>query len=385
MKRYTRFRIDVFKNLLAAILIAGVTDAAAFDKSNWFTDTDAAWLVHKGGYGRVSAVEPEVSLPLEMAWKKRDARSIGVTPVVADSFIFVTTRDRRLLCFNRITGDQVFRRAFKGPISGNVLIQDMKLFFQTDVPDGKVYVTEINSRRKHIERDAGPADTSPILEHNQLFLFSQRGRVTCLNTDEGYRNWHVQLEGLLEFAPVFHEPYLFIPTVKGRIYKLDAVTGSEVARLDLNHTLLGDLASNGSDLFLNLTDGRVVCVDAANLHKKWEVETNQNFFCGPAYEQETLFLASREGYLIRMSAIDGAVEWKVKLRGVSVSTPTVAGDYVFTATKNGEMAAFDKKSGERLWELRVNEGISASPLVFRDFVYYCTDRGNVYAFHPKEP
>jgi len=374
--------------VLAAMLVLSgwpaVTALRAEEHSGWFSDDQAEWRVYKADYGRSSALKPDISLPLEIAWKKRDARSIGNTPCAADSFVFVASRDRRLICYNRDTGRQIFLRTYKGAVSGAVNISNLKFYFTTDLPDGRVYVTDINTKHRYQNRDYGPADAAPILEKDQMFLFIQTGKVICFNPETGVRQWQAQLKGTFEYAPVFEEPYLFIPSLKGVIYKVAVENGSQVGKLDLGHTLLGDLASDGDRLYLCLSDGRVVCVDMESLQKVWEIKTGQHFFCGPSWQDGNLFLASREGNLIRLSAGDGTEKWRIRLDGVSISTPTLAGKYVFTATKSGQMAAFDRDSGERLWQNMIKEGFSASPLVYGQYVFYCSDRGSVYALRPKK-
>lgn len=358
--------------------------ARAEEKAGWFSDDQAEWLTYKGNYGRTSSLEPDVSLPLEVVWKKKDARSIGLTPCAADSFVFVASRDRRLICYHRDTGRQVFLRTFKGAVSGAVSIRDLKLYFQTDLPDGYLYVTDINTKHKHQRRAAGPADIAPILEKDQIFLFVQTGKAACYNPETGVREWQTQLKGLFEYAPVFQEPYIYVASVQGIVYKIEVEYGRETARLDLAHTLLGDLASDGQNLYLGLSDGRIVCVGMDDLQVIWEVKTGEHLFCGPSFQDGKLYLASRDGNLLRLDSSDGKQEWKARLHGVSVCTPALAGNYVFTATKSGEMAAFDKNSGERLWQNLIKEGFSASPLVYGQHVFYCSDRGTVYALRHKE-
>jgi outer membrane protein assembly factor BamB len=371
--------------LMLALLMTLLSGfARAEEKSGWFSDDQAEWLIYKGNYGRTSALDPDVSLPLEVVWKKKDTRSIGQTPCAADSFIFVSSRDRRLLCYHCDTGRQVFLRTFKGAISGAVIIRDLKLYFQTDLPDGYLYVTDINTKQKHQRRAVGPADIAPILEKDQIFLFVQTGKAACYNPETGVREWQTQLKGLFEYAPVFQEPYIYVATVQGVIYKIEVEYGREIGHIDLAHTLLGDLASDGKNLYLGLADGRIACVSMDDLKVIWEVRTGEHLFCGPSLQDGKLYLASREGNLLRLDSSDGAQEWKTRLHGVSVCTPTLAGDYVFTATKSGEMAAFDKNSGKRLWQNLVKEGFSASPLVYGQQVFYCSDRGTVYALRHKE-
>jgi len=362
----------------------GSNSYAKTRKIRFFTDLDASWTVDKGSFARTCSIEDSISVPLELSWKKKIARSIGATPSAADEFIFVSTRDRRIVILQRDSGERMARRTFKGGFGGSVLIRGLKMFFNTRVPDGKVYSMEINSKHKHIQRKIGPAVVSPILVQDQLFLFNQYGKVLCLNPEVGYRNWEHKIKGKIEYAPVFLDPYLYIPTIGGVVYKLDSATGVEICKTaPANGLILGDLSSDGNHIFGALSDGRIFSLEPDSLKKEWEVKLEHEFFSGPVYSERALYLCSRDGWLIKLSARNGELIWKAKLGGVTVAAPSITGELAFTGTKSGDMAAFDTQSGERLWYRKINEGISASPLIYRDFVYYCSDKGTVYAFHPK--
>ncbi|HUU29111.1 MAG TPA: PQQ-binding-like beta-propeller repeat protein [archaeon] len=368
----------------AALCSFTAGDAYAKDKRiRFFTETNARWWIDKGGFARTSSLAARIRVPLELIWNKRISRSIGATPSAAGDYIFIGTRDRRLFILERNSGQQMARRGFKGGFGGSVLIKGEQMFFNTQAPDGKVYSTEINSKHKHIQRQIGPANASPILEQNQLFLFTQLGKVLSLNPDVGYRNWQQELKGKIEYAPVFLDPYLYIPTLEGTIYKLDSVTGEVIAKNNLHGHLLSDLCSDGFYIFGALTNGKVFCLEPDSLKTKWEVQLENQFFSSPVYSEGSLFLCARAGWLVKLTAENGNFLWKTKLNGITVSAPSLTKELAFTGTKSGEMAAFYTESGERCWYRNINEGISASPLIYKDFLYYCTDNGSVYAFHPK--
>ncbi|MFC1537590.1 PQQ-binding-like beta-propeller repeat protein [Gemmatimonadota bacterium] len=339
--------------------------------------------MEKGSYARLASQDPQLGLPLELAWKKRIGRSIGATPSAAEEVLFVATRDRRLVALNRKNGDRFWRRTFKGGFGGSVLIHGDKLFFNTRAPEGKTFSLLINFKKKQLEREIGPSNASPIIAGNQLFLFPQSGKILCLNPDIGYRNWERKLEGNIEYAPVYLEPFLFIATVGGDLYKLDSVTGLVLNHRKLDGYILGDLCSNGVDIYATLSNGKVFRLETDSLKTIWEAEPGNLFFSGPVYDNNALYLSGRKGWLIKLDAGNGELVWKKPLEGVAVAAPSLADSLLFTGTKSGSLAAFDKESGERLWNTKIKEGISTSPLIFKDYVYYCTDKGMVYAFHQK--
>ena len=366
---------------LTVMLPAGELFARA--KIRFFTDINASWLVDKAGYSRTSSINPLIKVPLELAWKDRAGRSIGSTPSAADEFIFVSTRDRRIIVLERNGGGKMIKRTFKGGFGGSVLIQGTKMYFNTRAPDGKVYCTEINSKHKNIERNIGPTVVSPIIDQDRMFLFNQYGKIYSMNTDIGFRNWQSQIQGNIEYAPVYQDPYLFVSTIHGKIYKLDSTTGIEVCQTSLGSYLFSDLCSDGFYLYCSKSNGEVFCLEPDSLKKEWSVNLNRPLFSGPVFSDSSLFICSRDGWLIKLSAEDGSVLWQSALDGIAVAPPSLTGEYAFTGTKSGELAAFDSHSGQKLWSQKIEEGISASPLIYRDFVYYCTDRGTVYAFHAK--
>ncbi|MFH1070975.1 MAG: PQQ-binding-like beta-propeller repeat protein [Candidatus Glassbacteria bacterium] len=351
--------------------------------SNFFTDVNAAWYVDKANIGRTAAEKPLVRVPLELAWKIRVGRSIGATPSAADEFIFISTRDRRIIILERNSGVRVHRRTLKGGFGGPVVIDGVQMYFNTLAPDSRLYYTEINSKEKHFEKKVGSTMASPIVNQDRVFVFTQLGKVLSMNSEQGTKNWEAQLKGKIEFAPLYIDPYLFVPTVEGRVYKLDSSTGGQLASFSVHGHMYCDLSSDGYFLFTALTNGEVYCLEPDSLKVEWKVKIGHPLFSGPVYYKGNVYLSTREGRIVKLAALDGSQIWESGLDGIAVAPPAVTDNYVFTATKSGELAAFDSESGEKLWSKTVDEGISASPLVFKDFVYYCSDRGTVYAFHAK--
>ncbi len=351
---------------------------------NFFGALDAEWTAEKGGYERQASRDPAITLPLGPAWNDRITRSIGATPAAADSFIFISTRDRRVFILNYRTGRKVKEKSYKGGFGGSVLIRGPMMYFSTRVPDGRAYAVEINSGEKQLEKEIGPSAVAPILAGNQLVIFTQYGKVVSINPEEGDKNWEAQLTGKVEYAPVLLDPFLYVATLDGAVHKIDVVTGRVQASRKLEGHLLGDLASDGESIFCALVDGRVFRLDPDSLALRWQVKLDREFFSGPVVDHGSLYLSARRGKLVKLSAADGATIWEVSTGGVTVAAPSIAAGMVFIGTKTGELSAFDSRSGERVWYTRIGEGISASPLIYREYVYYCTDRGAVYAFKQQE-
>lgn len=374
-----------FSILLATtlLLITPCDSSARKKKEGFFKDIDTSWLIYKGNNGRTASEKPLLSVPLELAWENNIARSIGATASAGGEYVFVTTRDRRLVILERTSGERVQRRTFKGGFGGSVLIEGSKMYFNTRYPDGKVYGTDINTKDNHLERKLGAMLVSPIVNHDRLFAFTQGGQVVSMNTEAGFRNWKTDLEGNIEYGPLYLDPYLFVPTVQGKVYKIDSSTGETAAEFKADHLLLSDLSSDGYFLFAAASDGWIYCLEPDSLKVEWKVDLKQPLFCGPVYFKGYLYQSGRNGKLLKLAALDGSTVWEADLDGIAVTPPAVTGEYVFTGTKSGELAAFDIESGERLWEKKIDESISCSPLVYMDYLYYCTDRGTVYAFHAK--
>lgn len=375
----------LFCVLSAVFLITAVSPVypARKNEPGFFDDFNAKWIMYKGNRGRSSSENPLLRVPLELAWQKDIARSIGATPGAGGEFIFISTRDRRIVILERNTGERAQRRTFKGGFGGSVIIDGPKMYFNTRYPDGKVYGTDVNTEDDHLERKVGPAFVSPIVHHDRLFVFTERGQVVSMNTETGSRNWKTELGGTIEHAPLYIDPFLFVPTIRGSVYKLNSSTGEKIAEFKTDGLLLGDLSSDDYFLFASASDGRVYCLEPDSLKVEWQVDLDEPLFSGPTYFKSYIYLSGRKGKLIKLAARDGSKLWEAKLNGIAVAAPTVTDDYVFTGTKSGELAAFDTGNGERLWEKEIEEGISCSPLVYMDYVYYCTDRGKVYAFHAK--
>ena len=110
-----------------------------------------------------------------------------------------------------------------------------------------------------LDRDA-PLVPTPIAKDDLLFLWSDRGIVSCSNAKTGENYWRERVEGGFYASPVIAGKHLYCPSREGDMFVLAASRKYEqVARIPIGEGTHATPAIAGGRLFVR-TFGRLMCL-----------------------------------------------------------------------------------------------------------------------------
>jgi outer membrane protein assembly factor BamB len=247
---------------------------------------------------------------------------LGLDVAVSGQRAFVASYKGEVQAFDVASGQRLWRRALRAPLSG------------------------------------GPGVGAGLLVIGTL-----KGEVIALSDQDGSPRWRVHVNAEILAAPAVDADMVAVRTVDGRLHALSAADGSErwvvdqqVPRLSLRGnsppTLAGDLAVCGFD------NGRVVAVIRANGTTAWEAAAAQQHGSSELQrladvdarvvsDGEDLFAVGYQGHVVRMTRETGEVIWTRDLssyRGLAVDA-----DGVYVSTADGDVVRLDRRSGAEQW------------------------------------
>ena len=117
-----------------------------------------------------------------------------------------------------------------------------------------------------LDRDA-PLVPTPVAKDGLLFLWSDRGIVSCCDAKTGANVWRERVDGSFYASPVIAGDYVYCPSRTGEMFVLSASKKFEqVARVPLGEGTHAVPALAGGRMFVR-TFGRVMCLDGQGVKK----------------------------------------------------------------------------------------------------------------------
>jgi outer membrane protein assembly factor BamB len=247
---------------------------------------------------------------------------LGLGVAVSGQRAFVASFKGQLEAFDVASGQRVWQRSLRVPISG------------------------------------GPGAAAGL-----VVVGTSKGEVIALAEKDGSPRWRVRVNAEILAAPAIDADLVAVRSVDGRLHGLSAADGSErwvvdqqVPRLSLRGnsppTLAGDLAVCGFD------NGRIVAVIRSNGTTAWEAAASQqhgtselqrlaDVDAAVVADGADLFAVGYQGRVVRMARDTGEVLWGRDLssyRGLAVDA-----DAVYVATADGDVVRLDRSSGAEQW------------------------------------
>jgi outer membrane protein assembly factor BamB len=113
-----------------------------------------------------------------------------------------------------------------------------------------------------VDRDA-PLVPTPIAWDELLFLWSDRGIVTCLSAATGENHWRERVDGSFYASPVIAGHHLYCPSREGDMFVLSASKKfAQAARIPLGESVCATPAIAGGRMYVR-TLTRLMCLDGA--------------------------------------------------------------------------------------------------------------------------
>lgn len=247
---------------------------------------------------------------------------LGLGVAVSGQRAFVASFKGDVEAFDVVSGQRLWQRALKLPISG------------------------------------GPGAAAGL-----VVVGTSKGEVIALSDKDGSERWRIHINAEILAAPAIDADIVAVRSVDGRLHGLSAADGTErwsvdqqVPRLSLRGnsppTLAGDLAVCGFD------NGRVVAVIRSNGTTAWEAVASQqkgsselqrlaDVDAGVVADGDDLFAVGYQGRVLRIARETGEVIWGRDLssyRGLAVDA-----DGVYVSTSDGDIVRLDRRTGAEQW------------------------------------
>lgn len=329
------------------------------------------------------------SVILRKLWSESVGDGVGeyyvsLTPSVTESNVYAGSIDGTVVKLDRNTGDTVWEKDTKYPITGGVSAGNGVVAFGTSNGDVVLLKDEDGSQLWKVNL-GGQILSAPALAKDRLIVQTIDGRLQGLSLTDGSRQWLydtsipiLTLRG--ESSPIVLGNIALAGFANGKMVALQVDNGfvgwerviaepegrSELERLvDID----GRFDVEGSNVYAASFQGKIAAIDIPGGRPLWS--KNFSSHAGLSVSLGTVFATNEDSEIVAMDASTGAEQWKQsKLKGRSVTAPVAYDKYVVAGDFEGYLHWIDRQTGEFLARVKVDGDGLRSPVVIADDVVY---------------
>ena len=291
------------------------------------------------------------------SWRRgRSDTSFVGGPTVAGDLLVVGTLDGNVFAFDTKTGEQRWQATVKASILTPPVFDQALLFIRTDNGD----VTALNSSdgSQAWLYDQGSVPTlslrgnSPLLAaHGVIFFGSDDGKVVALRADNGQPLWDQTIsqgEGRTEIERLddadgpllLHDNTLYATAYHGHLTAIDAPSGRPSWTQPFSSFVGVDIG--GSTLVGVDADSDVWAFDATNGGNLWKQDgLSWRWLTTPTVQGSHVVLGDVEGYVHWLNLADGGFAARQRMSHDRIrARPLVVGDVVIAEDVKGNLTAW---------------------------------------------
>jgi len=339
----------------------------------------------------------------EVKLKVQWSRSVGdgqgkiwnrLKPAIDGNRIFAADSDGRVFAFNRESGEPLWKKNLKEPVSGAVGAGNGLLLLGT--LRGEVIALDAQSGEEKWRVPVGSEVLAPpAVNQDAVIVQTQDDRIFALNPADGSQLWRfdntpatLTLRGTS--APLVTSRLAVVGLSSGKVLALESRTGVPVweqriaipqgrSELERIVDIDGSLLLSGNTLYVTSYQGQVAGLDLDNGEVLWQHQASS--YTGVAEKMGHVFLSQANGTVESLDERTVSLLWSNDaLARRELSAPEVFGDTIAVGDKEGYLHLLSQTDGHFVARQKIDgNGLRARPLVAGDFLYVYGNGGKLVA------
>lgn len=378
----------------------------------------STWLTDRGSLAHVASVNANISLPLQIKWKKQLANPIIGSAVGSNNRDIVVGIGNDLVALNSIDGSISWKYSTDGQISNSPtsIILEKGSVNRVAIVDGVGNLHLLNgsdgSLVWKIEDGIGSFNSATNFATNYLFyskmISADSSVLRSVNIDNGDIEWEKHLNRTLTATPMHGFGRIFngINTSSSIEYRgYQAITGQLTWNFNnqmipspnqfFNNGLIDTNVELNNDAKIYLGVGNdpthVKAISIRTGNEIWSTNLGRpNDVVGLSLTQErtiNYLIVVQDDLIYCINPTNGNIIWANAIERNSsfednrrTPQPIIWGDYSFHISGNRTLKAYELSTGNEVWDFDLNGTVFASPIVNGNTLYIGTVEGTFYAF-----
>ena len=307
-------------------------------------------------------------------WATQRQDSFSSSPIVAYGKVYVGTEDGYLICYDKLTGNEIWNYKTSARILSTPTIYREKVYFGSY--DGYAYCLDAYTGDYVWSHNTGAIRGAPLVHNNMAYITSFDQNIYCISSEDGVVLWSYLADGLILGGAAYADGYVFFGDDTGTMYSLNHMDGSlnwknfidSAGSIYSNPCVTDDSVYFGStnhDVYrLNKDDGTVV----------WKMSTKYPVRSSPIYYNNSVYVGAEDKFFYCINSADGSVRWlKMCDSGISAS-PSISNNKVYFMSLEGNLYCLDAGNGSEQWVYTAQFGpdgwSSSSIAISESYAYF---------------
>ena len=364
------------------------------------------WPGWRGPRGDGTSLEQNIPIKWSqkdnIAWKVEVPGVGHASPVVLGDAVFLVTcdektKERILLCLNRKTSQEIWRRVvIRAPLEAIHRLNSRAS--STPATDGMhVYVSFLEPSGKMVPAEVVRKQSGDLRADNTGLPVHPGNMCIAAYDLKGNRKWTARPGGYASVwgycaNPVVHEESVIINgdhDGEAYIVALNRRTGKTLWKVPRKNQIRSHCTPlirklNGKTQMIVAGSHSIVSFDPKDGSRHWftvgpkgravasPVFAAGLFFVSTAYPSKEMLALKPDG---RGDVTETHIAWRTRQSAPYVPSPIAVGNYFLSVSDGGIASCFEAKTGKRHWQNRMGKGHSAAPVTAGGLVYVVSDAG----------
>lgn len=345
-----------------------------------------SWKMYGGDIGRTNVARDILIPPLTMVWEYDASAGFGPYSVtVADQLLFIGNLQGEIHAVNVQTGNGIGVHDFGTAIVGAPVV-DVNMLYVALAHDEESLVA-YNMDRGAVEWSAklGDIESSPLFMNDRLYVASLRGRVFCIDKNNGSICWTFTIppskQGvMIHSSPASDGNVIVVGCDNSHLYAIDAHNGSLKWSASTGKSILASPSVSDGKVFAGSLDNYMRAFDLETGREVWRTPLDAKIFSSQAVNERYVIVgtAGRTAYCLNKNT--GDVVWKAGTNSVINAPPLVSGTVVYIGCIDKHLYAFDTETGKLLWQYKTEGRIKTMPVIWQNRLFLLSEDHTVLAF-----
>lgn len=340
------------------------------------------WRTLGGDFERSGAINANLILPLEEAWRSRAGKGILSSPVPVGSLVVVTTTDGKIRALSVEDGKKIWQTKIKGSFLASPVTSGGKIYISSEYPDGTIYCLDIKRGNVLWKYGIGASRSTSTIEGGVVYTVNNKGELYAHNGATGDLLWKNDSGSIRPQSPIVRGDSLFVSSDGERLTVLSSVDGTLLAEIALPSSPYPALTMVDNHLYYG-SDSGVGVIGTVGSH-----ESSEWFELSRAYRlavsEEVILVSDGARNITALEIESRKVRWSRTTAGLIEAAPIILDDMAIIVTLAGEIQIFDIENGQPLWDARLEVSLPSSPVIARNYLLVTTERGELIAFASPE-
>lgn len=379
------------------------------------SDSSTDWNMFRGDLHHTGYSDSPAPDTNNLLWTFSTGDEVYSSPTVANSKVFVGSRDGKIYCLNQYSGQKIWEYStgsgyLYGVTSAAAIVEGKVIFGSCNnniycLPEKDPNSDGIISKDEVIwifpTEDA--VYSSPAVVNDKVFIGSNDKNLYCLNVNTGKLIWKFFADEAVYSSPAVVNGKVYFGTApcegssRAKIYCLDENTKKVEWSYYTGESIVSSPTVINDRVYFGCVDGNVYCFDAnpgdsKDEGIKDEKDTNYDLiwkfyadviYSSPAYANDKIYIGSLDDKVYCLDAISGKLEWDYETENDIYSSPVIADGKLYIGSVDGKIYCLNVSNGAHIWNYSTDYaeyGISSSPAVADGMVFIGSCDKNVYCF-----